>query len=152
MKYLLTLLTVFTLIGSTAMAQNDDDAKPEGPSFNFDKTTHKFGELPEGPKAKHEFTFTNDGTKPIIISDVRASCGCTTPKWPKEPIKPGESGNIKVVYDTDGRPGRFTKVVTISANTDSNEKLFIKGNVNKDMEKDEGDQGHDHDGDGGHEH
>lgn len=152
MKYLLTFLTVFMMIGSSSIAQDKAEATPEGPSFKFDKTTHKFGEIPEGPKAKHEFTFTNNGTKPIIISDVRASCGCTTPKWPKEPIKPGETGSIKVVYDTDGRPGRFTKVVTISANTDSNEKLFIKGNVKKDMEKKDGDHSHDHDGDHDHEH
>ncbi len=150
MKYLLTCLTVFAIIGSTAMAQDKAEAAEEGPSFKFEKTTHKFGEIPEGPKAKHNFTFTNNGTKPIIINDVRASCGCTTPSWPKEPIKPGETAEIKVVYDTDGRPGRFTKVVTISSNADNNQKIFIKGNVKKNMDQDKDDHSHDHDKD--HEH
>lgn len=145
MKYLLTVLTALIMAGTTVIAQEKANEPANGPSFNFNKTQHDFGEIDEGPKAKYNFEFTNNGTKPLVITDVRASCGCTTPHWPKKPVKPGETGKIEVVYDTKGRPGRFTKVVTISSNAGSNEKIFIKGNVKKGKGSEDGhDHNHDH--------
>ena len=66
----------------------------------------------------------------MVISNVQASCGCTTPKWTKEPIKPGESGAVTAIYNSKGRPGTFNKAITITSNAKTPQKvLFIKGNV-----------------------
>jgi hypothetical protein len=81
-----------------------------------------------GPKASVVFTFTNNGTEPVVLSDVKASCGCTTPKWPTEPIAPGATANIEAVYDTNGRPGYFEKTITVTYSGKS-EELKIKGVV-----------------------
>ena len=62
------------------------------------------------------FEFTNEGMVPLVLTNVRASCGCTTPKWTREPIEPGQKGNITVTYNPNGRPGRFQKTVTITSN------------------------------------
>ncbi len=103
------------------------------PIFNFlSEETHNFGELDEGPKYDHEFKFENIGKEPMIIAGVKASCGCTTPDWPKEPIMPGEVGAIKVIYNTKGRKGKFNKAVTITSNSVTpTKRLYIKGNVNE---------------------
>jgi hypothetical protein len=103
----------------------------EGPQMEFKFTEHNFGELPEGPKASVDFVFTNTGNKPLILTDVKASCGCTTPDWPKEPILPGQTSKIKVEYNTQGRPGEFTKSITITSNIDDGQPrmIYIKGKV-----------------------
>ncbi|RYZ53372.1 MAG: DUF1573 domain-containing protein [Sphingobacteriales bacterium] len=98
--------------------------------FSFKKETHDFGQLAEGPAADYEFEFTNTGKKPIIISNAQASCGCTTPKWTKDPILPGKKGSIKVTYNTANRPGPFNKDVIITSNAQQSPMiLHIKGNV-----------------------
>ena len=82
--------------------------------------------------APHKFKFTNTGKEPLIISDAKGSCGCTTPNWPKEPIRPGETGVIKVKYATD-RIGAFEKTITLTSNADTPSKVIkIKGVVNPD--------------------
>ena len=106
------------------------------PTIKFEQTIHDFGGIPEGPVATHEFEFTNTGKEPILIQTAQASCGCTTPEWPKTPIAPGKSGKIKVGYNSEGRPGTFTKDVTVTVVSGTNQdktgttKLTIKGNVN----------------------
>lgn len=105
---------------------------PNAPKIEFKEDSYDFKELPEGPQATHEFKFTNTGKEPLILSNVRASCGCTTPSWPKEPILPGKDGTIVVTYNTQGRPGPFTKSVTISSNaSEPNKVIIIKGDVIK---------------------
>lgn len=103
------------------------------PKFNFKNgETHDFGELNEGPLAEHIFEFTNTGKEPLIIQNASASCGCTTPEWPKEPILPGKTGKITVRYTTQGRPGPFTKSIFITSNAskeNERKELFIKGVV-----------------------
>ncbi|MDZ7740844.1 MAG: DUF1573 domain-containing protein [Bacteroidota bacterium] len=75
------------------------------------------------------FTFTNKGQKPLVLSNVRASCGCTVPQWPREPVAPGEKGEIKVKYNTN-RPGSFNKSITVNSNAaNSMVRLRIKGQV-----------------------
>lgn len=99
--------------------------------IKFEKTTHTFGSINEadGPAA-YEFQFTNTGTDPVIISNVKASCGCTTPGWSKEPVMPGKNGFVKVKYNPANRPGAFTKTLTITSNTSpATQVLYIKGNV-----------------------
>ena len=89
----------------------------DGPVMKFDKETHDFGKITEGDKTTYDFKFTNTGKSPLIISDARASCGCTIPEWPKTPIKPGESAAIKVTFDSHSKVGLQDKQVVITANT-----------------------------------
>lgn len=158
MKKTLTLLSFTLVVSATSFAQDKSKAAPtaapankatqvkkdapaaattatpvkkEGAAMDFKFTEHNFGELQEGPKAAVDFVFTNTGNKPLILTDVKASCGCTTPEWPKEPIAPGQTSKIKVEYNTQGRPGDFTKSITITSNeSDQPKMIYIKGKVN----------------------
>jgi hypothetical protein len=101
------------------------------PSMSFQKTEHDFGQIKEdGGSAVYTFEFVNKATTPIIISNVGASCGCTTPEWTKAPVAPGKKGTIKVTYDPINRPGPFDKTITINYNLDSKVAVLrIKGYV-----------------------
>ena len=105
----------------------------DGPKITFEETTHEFGVISEGEKAKHTFQFINDGTEPLILTNVKASCGCTTPKWPREPIMPGETGEIQAIYNSKNRPGKFNKAITIQSNAANaaTMRVFIKGEVQR---------------------
>jgi len=110
-------------------------ASEKVPKFKFIKgEVYDFGKIPEGPSATHVFEFKNVGNAPLIIQNASASCGCTTPEWPKEPILPGKKGTIKVTYNTAGRGNQpFDKEVYITSNvaTENNKpyELRIKGFV-----------------------
>ncbi|HUH19728.1 DUF1573 domain-containing protein [Albibacterium sp.] len=92
--------------------------------------TYSFGEVKEGEKVSHEYAFTNTGKTPLIINSVRASCGCTTPYYPKHPIKPGEEFTIDVVFDTSNQPGLQHKVITMESNAYPSQTIFhLKGEV-----------------------
>jgi hypothetical protein len=96
----------------------------------FKEETFDFGNVVEGTQAVHEFEFVNKGNEPVIISNVQASCGCTTPFWTKEPVTPGNKGVVKASYNSSGRPGAFTKTITVTSNASNASKfLTIKGNV-----------------------
>ena len=71
-----------------------------GPTLEMDKTVHDYGEIKQNADGNCSFKFTNTGDAPLIISNAKGSCGCTVPVWPKEPIAPGETSEIKVKYDT----------------------------------------------------
>ena len=106
----------------------------ESPIMSFDKTVHDFGSVKEGETVETVFTFTNSGKSDLIIVDARGSCGCTVPEYPKNtPIPPGESGKIRVSFDSSNKPNLQQKNVTISANTDSGrETIRIKALVQAD--------------------
>lgn len=97
-------------------------ANPSAPptKISFSKAIHDFGKIKQNTENKHIFTFTNTGDKPLIISDAKGSCGCTVPKYPKEPIAPGKTGDIEVVYSPGTQQGAQNKTVTITANTEPN--------------------------------
>ena len=103
----------------------------QDPVITFDKTTHDFGKINEADgRVTTIFTFTNQGMSPLVLSNVRASCGCTTPKWPHNPIEPGQTGEITVTYNPNGRPGKFQKTITVTSNaTEATVRIFIKGEV-----------------------
>ena len=109
----------------------------ESPIMSFDKTLHDFGTIQEGETVETTFTFTNSGKSDLIIVDARGSCGCTVPEYPKNtPIPPGESGKIRVSFDSSNKPNMQQKTVTISANTDSGrETIRIKALVQADPVK-----------------
>jgi hypothetical protein len=134
-----SLATTNTTTTPAATPQATPEANiPAGPltTVSFPETIFDFGEIEEGEKVTHVYAFKNTGTHPLIISNAKGSCGCTVPDWPREPIPPGESGEIKVQYDSKGKgqpEGRAeSKRVTITANTDpANSYLTIKGKVFK---------------------
>ena len=80
----------------------------------FKEESFSFGLINEsGGRVTHDFEFTNNGTEPVVLKSVRASCGCTTPNWPKAPIAPGVTNKISVTYNPQGRPGVFSKSITV---------------------------------------
>jgi hypothetical protein len=136
------LLALFVTVSSTALvsAQETKPAAPapedkNKPDITFEKEVHDFGTITEGTQATFEFKFTNSGIKdPLIITNVQASCGCTTPSYTKEPVDKKKSGVIKAVYNSSGRPGAFTKTITVTSNARGNNSvkiLTIKGVVEK---------------------
>jgi outer membrane biosynthesis protein TonB len=113
-------------------AETPTTAEPKttvGPDISFEKTVHDYGTIEKGANGDCEFAFTNVGDEPLILSDVKASCGCTTPSWPREPIAPGEKGTIKVHYDTQ-RMGSINKSVTVTSNGKTDRVVLrITGNI-----------------------
>jgi len=102
-------------------AQATKIEKPKGPltSMIFAEASHDFGNIKQNSTTnQHTFTFTNTGTNPLIISNAKGSCGCTVPKWPKEPIPPGSTGTIEVDYKPGSQKGSQKKTVTVTANTE----------------------------------
>ncbi|WP_157986556.1 DUF1573 domain-containing protein [Chitinophaga alhagiae] len=87
--------------------------------MTFEKEVHDFGKVTQGEVVEYSFKFTNTGNKDLLIQKAEASCGCTVPEWPKEPIKPGESSYMKVKFDSHGRPEGYTE-----------KELFIQANTN----------------------
>lgn len=118
------------LVKNPATADTSNIDKSMMPVMTFDQDSYDFGDVKQGEKVTHNFQFTNTGKTDLIITSARASCGCTVPEYPKEPVKPGEKSIIKVIYNSEGRRDAFNKTVTITANTYPNEnKLQIKGVV-----------------------
>ncbi len=112
----ITAIAIFW--GLTAIAQ-----------MQFPKTAHDFGQVPEaGGEVTYNFEFTNTGKVPVIITDVKSSCGCTTPEWTKQPVLPGKTGIVKTTFDPQDRPGIFDKEITVSTKTEQ-VKLKISGEV-----------------------
>ena len=92
-------------------------AQQSGPSISWDKTVHDFEKFQEADGVVvANFEFINTGNEPLYITNVRASCGCTSPEWSKEPVKPGDKGYVKVAYNPNKRPGKFNKSVTVTTN------------------------------------
>jgi hypothetical protein len=119
--YRILLIVAILFIQLNAVAQGN---------ISFKKDLHDFGTVFEGDEASYEFEFTNTGTAPVIISNVQASCGCTTPSYTKDPVLPGKTGKIKAAYNTVGRIGAFNKTITITSNAENGSVvLTIKGTV-----------------------
>ena len=99
-------------------------------SIKFEEMSFDWGKIKEGDKMTHIFKFKNTGDNDLVITDAHGSCGCTVPEWPKEPIKPGKGGDMKVVFNSEHKSGAQSKTVTITANTEpANVVLMIKGIV-----------------------
>lgn len=99
--------------------------------IEFEKTSHNFGTISErGGKAIYDFKFKNTGSTPLILTNVRSGCGCTTPEWSRRPVAPGATGSIKVSFDPRNRPGSFVKSITVNSNASNNVvSLTVRGNV-----------------------
>lgn len=120
---------------TTAQAAGDavQNAVPTGPSTSIDFKSgleYDFGTIDEGEVVSHVFEFKNTGSEPLLLTDAKGSCGCTVPDWPKTPIAPGETGEIEVKFNSQGKGGARNQKVTLTANTNPQQTfLYLKGNV-----------------------
>lgn len=112
MKKLSLFIVMTLLLSGVVFAQEKED----GPEISFETEKHDFGDVSQGEKVSHEFKFKNSGNKPLVLSNVLTTCGCTATDWPKDPIAPGKSGTIEVKFNTTNRSGKQNKVVTIISN------------------------------------
>ncbi|WP_108423427.1 DUF1573 domain-containing protein [Flagellimonas amoyensis] len=111
-------------------ATSRDEAQKLVPVMTFEKAEHDFGTIEQGTPQETIFKFTNTGNAPLIITDAKSSCGCTVPDPPKEPIAPGETGELLVKFNGSGQ-NQVTKTITVTANTaKGSEILRIKAFVN----------------------
>ena len=132
-KILLILFIGIFVIQTKAQEVNPDSIVP---IFEFEEEIIDYGDIAFNSDGNRVFKFTNIGKTPLIISQVKGSCGCTVPTKPEEPIMPGEVGEIKVKYATN-RVGPFSKTVTITSNASEQTKVLkIKGRVLKDDSED----------------
>lgn len=106
-------------LNSTPVSQSSPETAENGSLAKIEiaETVHDFGKVKEGTVVEHTFSIKNTGETPLIIKETRATCGCTVPEKPEQPIAPGAMGEIKVKFNTAGKPGAQSKVVTIVANT-----------------------------------
>ncbi|TDB63634.1 DUF1573 domain-containing protein [Arundinibacter roseus] len=121
MKKIFSVLVILLSVASVSFAQKG--------VMKFKEETHNFGKIAQGKPVTTEFTFTNTGTQPIVISNVSASCGCTTPEYTKAPVLPKQTGTIKATYNAAAM-GAFNKSITVFSNAESPSlTLFLKGEV-----------------------
>ncbi len=125
MKKLLLMALMLVAGMATTMAQKPAEIK-------FDKLTHNFGTFSEkDPVVSCTFVFTNVGEQDLVINQAMASCGCTVPEYTKQPVKPGQQGEIKVTYNGTGKfPGHFKKSITVRTNgAVEMTRLYIEGDM-----------------------
>ena len=139
----LTILVTFSLISckenvaNKINKENLEVAKERDYKLNqgaaviaFSKTEHDFGVINEGDIVETTFSFKNTGKSELIITNAVGSCGCTVPEWPKEPISAGESGQIKVIFNSQGKPNKQSKTITLTTNTaNGKETVLVKAEV-----------------------
>jgi len=132
MKKLLAVLLISVFFVSSSCSQSPDslfNKNKNAPKIEFEKRVHDFGTILQGGDGTYNFVFTNTGKEPLILNNVKSSCGCTKPEWSAEPVKPGEKAAVKVGYNTK-LVGPFTKTITVFSNaSNSSEVLTIKGAV-----------------------
>lgn len=131
MKKVFSFMIVMAFIFA-AVAQDadvDKQKKVKEPEITFESMTHDYGNITQGDNGTCNFVFKNTGKADLILTNCRASCGCTVPEWPKEPIAPGKKATIKVTYNTQ-RIGAINKTITVESNAVNNRVVLnIKGNV-----------------------
>ncbi len=141
-RLILSLLVILVLVScetkndnlSTSLVNNPSSAegvkKGNAPAIKFEKTEHDFGKILQGEQVSYTFKFKNVGNAPLIISSIEKTCGCTTPEFTKEPIKPGDTGKITISYDSKGHKGFQNKRLIVKANTNPSETVLrIKAQV-----------------------
>lgn len=133
-KFALVCLFATMAFGfANAQETEKKEIPANGAKITFTELEHNYGTIQKGGNGDCEFTFKNEGNEPLILSNVKASCGCTTPSYTQKPVMPGETGTIKVHYNTNN-VGGFSKTVTVTSNAVDNPRvvLRIKGNVKQD--------------------
>jgi hypothetical protein len=122
----LFLLTMMAFLVFGLQAQTEKN----GAIIDFKEKSIDFGDITQGDRVEHTFVFTNNGDTPLVISNVAVTCGCTAPNWPKQPIAPGATGELKVVFNSAGKMGKQNSVVRIYSNaSEPIEKVSLISNV-----------------------
>lgn len=141
MKKILVIISILTVVACGNKSNTNvnvevpltSDGKVDTsklPKFTFVEDAYDFGKIKQGEKVSYAFRFKNTGSTPLLISSASASCGCTVPSYPEEPIQPGQESKIDVVFDSNGKMGMQTKTITLVANTIPNTKvLYLRGEV-----------------------
>ncbi len=116
----------------SAQTEEKKEIPANGAKIRFESLEHNYGNISKGSPGTCTFTFYNDGNEPLILQNVKASCGCTTPSWTQKPVMPGQSGTIDVKYNTNN-VGAINKSITVTSNAVDNPRvqLKIKGNVSQ---------------------
>jgi len=123
-------LFLFAILVTIFYTVNAQTSPKTGPYIKFAEKSHEFPDIYEGDSVKYVFKFTNDGIAPLIVSDAITTCGCTAPTVTKDPVLPGASGEVKVVFKSAGKMGIQNKVITILSNaTNSPDRITIRVNV-----------------------
>lgn len=142
-RFLISLIVIITLVScnnnkgkvSTDLVNNPVTADginkgASAPAIKFEKNEHDFGKILQGEQLSYTFKFKNTGNAPLIITSIEKTCGCTSPEYSKEPIKPGEEGKITITYDSKGHKGFQNKRLIVKTNTNPSESILrIKAQV-----------------------
>ncbi|MFH1319150.1 MAG: DUF1573 domain-containing protein [Bacteroidota bacterium] len=124
--YLYTWLVFFLSI----VTISSSFCQPAGPKFQFEKKTIKYEKVKAGEILNFNYIFENTGDQPLIINNIKVTCGCTKPEWPKEPVKPGQKGTIRIKFNTKGKIGWQDHILEVYSNeNNSPTKLRFKGMV-----------------------
>lgn len=129
MIFAVVATSIFAVDFAMATPKKDktEQASVNGPEITLREKAFDFGYIKEeGGPVRHEFEFINTGDQPLVIISATASCGCTRPKYPTEPIRPGKKGKITVTYLPQGRPGEFDKAVKVKTNCKKSKKFTLK--------------------------
>jgi uncharacterized protein (DUF58 family) len=127
MKKLALLVSMFVF---ALVLQANAQEQAAGAVITFKESSVDFGDIVQGAKVEHTFVLTNSGSAPLVISNVAATCGCTVPSWPKDPVAPGKSAEIKVSFNSAGKLGKQNSVVRIYSNaSEPIEKVSLISNV-----------------------
>lgn len=141
MRFVIFVLLAFSMASCQSNAQNDEGSKnsvsadtgpysqteiENSPIIEFEELTYRFGEIYHAEKTSHDYIFTNSGKSDLIIESVRASCGCTQPSYPKEPIAPGETGAISVLYNSVGKQGAQRATIRVRSNDVTQPEVVLK--------------------------
>ncbi|MBP3254345.1 MAG: DUF1573 domain-containing protein [Bacteroidales bacterium] len=135
MKRILVLITLIFAVNITLFSQEKTGAKISGGSYaqiSFNEVEHDYGTIKKNSDGVCEFVYKNTGKAPLVITNVRSSCGCTVPSWSSEPLMPGQTGVIKVKYNTEST-GEFVRTINVETNAANGNKgkvkLTVKGRV-----------------------
>lgn len=131
MRKIIIALVLFIGLSQVLLAQNSEPStmNPNAAVLTLDKEDHDYGTMYQNSNGTTNFVYTNNGHEPLLFSRVKSSCGCTVPKWSRQPLMPGQTDTLKVIYDTK-RLGSFHKSITIESNaTEGRVVLKIKGKV-----------------------
>jgi hypothetical protein len=121
---------VITLIANLILTLAVSAQTIDGPIASFEENSHDFGDLIQGDKVNYTFEFTNTGNQPLLISNVLTTCGCTATKWPKKPVGPGKTGQLKITFNSSGKMGRQNKIITVISNANPQQyRLSITASV-----------------------
>jgi hypothetical protein len=126
----LAIATSHLTFGQSNDARNDNQS--QGAFLTWERSNYDFGNIPQGEKVEYTFRFSNEGTEPLMITNVTTQCGCTAPKgWPRDPIAPGDRGEITLVFDSTGKFGRVNKVATVMSNATNKDggQVLLSGNI-----------------------